>query len=52
MLVPAECTFPAQWYGSWFQSGVPKLIAISPHDFETKGWCSQSDKDKYLIEDR
>ncbi|XP_034240217.1 uncharacterized protein LOC117644713 [Thrips palmi] len=50
--VRAECVFPEQWQGRWFQSGVPKLIAISSSDFETKGVCVHSEKDKYLIEDR
>ncbi|KAK3919519.1 1-deoxy-D-xylulose 5-phosphate reductoisomerase [Frankliniella fusca] len=51
-LPAAECSFPAQWHGRWFQSGVPKLISISGSDFETKGGCIQNEKDKYLIEDR
>lgn len=50
--VRAECSFPPQWHGRWFQSGVPKLISISGSDFETKGGCVQNEKDKYLIEDR
>ncbi|XP_050685747.1 uncharacterized protein LOC126980182 isoform X2 [Leptidea sinapis] len=47
------CTFPAEWTGSWFQSGIPSLIAINSTHIQMKGECSETESfDKFLLYDR
>ncbi|XP_072948588.1 uncharacterized protein [Epargyreus clarus] len=47
------CTFPADWTGSWFQSGIPGLIAINSTHIQSKGECSETESyDKFLLYDR
>ncbi|XP_023936992.2 uncharacterized protein LOC112045140 isoform X2 [Bicyclus anynana] len=47
------CTFPAEWTGSWFQSGFPGLIAINSTHIHSKGECSETEAyDKFLLYDR
>ncbi|CAH2056145.1 unnamed protein product, partial [Iphiclides podalirius] len=47
------CTFPADWTGSWFQSGNPGLIAINSTHIQSKGECYESESyDKFLLYDR
>ncbi|XP_073965111.1 uncharacterized protein [Choristoneura fumiferana] len=47
------CTFPDSWTGSWFQSGIPGLIAINATHIQSKGECSETESyDKFLLYDR
>ncbi|XP_045771075.1 uncharacterized protein LOC123871357 isoform X1 [Maniola jurtina] len=47
------CTFPAEWTGSWFQSGIMGLIAINSTHIQSKGECSETEAyDKFLLYDR
>ncbi|XP_047513215.1 uncharacterized protein LOC125055053 [Pieris napi] len=47
------CTFPAEWTGSWFQSGIPSLIDINSTHIQMKGECSETESyDKFLLHDR
>ncbi|CAG4967798.1 unnamed protein product [Colias eurytheme] len=47
------CTFPSEWTGSWFQSGVPQLIDINSTHIQMKGECSETESyDKFLLYDR
>ncbi|CAH0712862.1 unnamed protein product, partial [Brenthis ino] len=47
------CTFPAEWTGSWFQSGYIGLIAINSTHIQSKGECSETESyDKFLLYDR
>ncbi|XP_038219799.1 uncharacterized protein LOC119838063 [Zerene cesonia] len=47
------CTFPAEWTGSWFQSGIPQLIGINSTHIQMKGECSETESyDKFLLYDR
>ncbi|XP_046975811.1 uncharacterized protein LOC124541924 isoform X1 [Vanessa cardui] len=47
------CTFPAEWTGSWFQSGYLGLIAINSTHIQSKGECSETESyDKFLLYDR
>lgn len=45
----SNCVFPAQWEGSWFQSGVPQPIAIQGSSMSNRGTCIASDGDKFLM---
>ncbi|XP_061381591.1 uncharacterized protein LOC116776565 [Danaus plexippus] len=47
------CTFPPEWTGSWFQSGVPGLISINSTHIQSRGECSETESyDKFLLYDR
>ncbi|XP_058793493.1 uncharacterized protein LOC131665560 isoform X1 [Phymastichus coffea] len=47
----AVCEFPAQWRGSWFQSG-ENLITINGSRFSNKGQCIAVEGDMYHIYDQ
>ncbi|XP_041971043.1 uncharacterized protein LOC121727334 [Aricia agestis] len=47
------CTFPAEWTGNWFQSGVPNAIGINSTHIHNKGECAETEAfDKFLLYDR
>ncbi|CAB0010452.1 unnamed protein product [Nesidiocoris tenuis] len=47
------CQFPTSWAGQWFQLGLDKpVININSSFIETKGECSQSDREKFLVFDK
>ncbi|XP_039295672.1 uncharacterized protein LOC111057455 [Nilaparvata lugens] len=46
-----SCTFPEDWAGRWFQSGV-RTVIINSTSIQYKGNCIQSEGDKFLIEDK
>ncbi|XP_063230037.1 uncharacterized protein LOC134535094 [Bacillus rossius redtenbacheri] len=55
-LVPAArqeeaCYFPGKWEGTWFQSGVRSPIIISQNRLSTKGRCTASEGDKFVVFD-
>ncbi|XP_012221678.1 uncharacterized protein [Linepithema humile] len=47
-----ECSFPARWEGSWFQSGVRQSIQIFKNELSTKGKCLHNEGDKFLLVDQ
>ncbi|RLU19343.1 hypothetical protein DMN91_007900 [Ooceraea biroi] len=47
-----ECSFPAKWEGTWFQSGVRQSIVISKNELSTKGSCLHNEGDKFLLVDQ
>ncbi|XP_023315059.1 uncharacterized protein LOC106652588 [Trichogramma pretiosum] len=48
----SNCQFPAQWRGSWFQSGENTLITINGTRISNKGQCSENQGDMFLIYDQ
>lgn len=51
----AGCTFPEEWAGRWFQSGVPTTLLINRTHIETKGECYEEqgdDNTKFLVYDK
>ncbi|EZA48163.1 hypothetical protein X777_14048, partial [Ooceraea biroi] len=48
----SECSFPAKWEGTWFQSGVRQSIVISKNELSTKGSCLHNEGDKFLLVDQ
>ncbi|XP_020287682.1 uncharacterized protein LOC109856623 [Pseudomyrmex gracilis] len=47
-----ECSFPARWEGTWFQSGVRQSIVILKNELSTKGKCLHNEGDKFLLVDQ
>ncbi|KYM93862.1 hypothetical protein ALC62_15564, partial [Cyphomyrmex costatus] len=45
------CTFPEEWYGRWFQSGVPDLVTVNGSEITSKGVCVEKNGDKFLVHD-
>lgn len=48
----SECSFPARWEGTWFQSGVRQSILISKNELSSKGKCLHNEGDKFLLVDQ
>ncbi|KAK4877893.1 hypothetical protein RN001_010399 [Aquatica leii] len=49
------CTFPEEWSGRWFQSGVPTPLLINRTHIETKGDCYEEqgeENTKFLVYDK
>jgi len=45
------CTFPRQWRGRYFQSGLGDVF-IRDHAITTKGHCVQHNRDYFLLHSR
>ncbi|XP_012059046.1 PREDICTED: LOW QUALITY PROTEIN: uncharacterized protein LOC105622233 [Atta cephalotes] len=45
------CTFPEEWYGRWFQSGITDLVTVNGSEITSKGFCIEKNGDKFLVHD-
>ncbi|XP_029158756.1 uncharacterized protein LOC114931019 isoform X1 [Nylanderia fulva] len=45
------CTFPEEWYGRWFQSGIADLVIVNGSEITSKGVCRDRIGDKFLVHD-
>ncbi|XP_070510374.1 uncharacterized protein [Cardiocondyla obscurior] len=45
------CTFPEEWYGRWFQSGITDLVTVNGSEITSKGVCIEKNGDKFLVHD-
>ncbi|EGI65533.1 hypothetical protein G5I_05922 [Acromyrmex echinatior] len=46
-----SCTFPEEWYGRWFQSGITDLVTVNGSEITSKGFCIEKNGDKFLVHD-
>ncbi|KYN10762.1 hypothetical protein ALC57_17369 [Trachymyrmex cornetzi] len=46
-----RCTFPEEWYGRWFQSGITDLVTVNGSEITSKGFCIEKNGDKFLVHD-
>ncbi|XP_043252057.1 uncharacterized protein LOC122397169 [Colletes gigas] len=47
----ADCEFPAEWKGRWFESGNQELVTVNGSIMTSKGICIDKEDDKFLIHD-
>ncbi|XP_071118670.1 uncharacterized protein [Haliotis cracherodii] len=51
--VAFHCTFPPEWRGTWYQSGVAQgKLQITKHSISQRGHCVNSVGNKYLLLDK
>ncbi|XKL62831.1 hypothetical protein PGB90_002664 [Kerria lacca] len=54
LILPLQgCSFPKEWSGKWFQSGLQQSVVVNTSHIELKGICVEKDgTERFLIEDR
>ena len=48
----ASCSFPSEWYGSWFHLGFPRPLNISKDFIDSKGTCTHTDGARFIVGER